>query len=86
VIAIAGPFSSGCAAPEIPILNGAPGGPLANRQPDEYVRRPYAQADERFAGARCLLPHPPAQFSHASSPADDVQGRRRRDCGPETRR
>jgi hypothetical protein len=29
VIAVDGPFSSGCAVREIPILNGAPGGPLA---------------------------------------------------------
>jgi hypothetical protein len=29
VIAVDGPFSSGCAVREIPILNGAPGGPVA---------------------------------------------------------
>jgi ABC-type branched-subunit amino acid transport system substrate-binding protein len=50
VIGIAGPFASGCAVPEIPILNGATDGPLAIVSPSStYVgltRKPARGSQE----------------------------------------
>ncbi|MGZ4289405.1 MAG: ABC transporter substrate-binding protein [Gaiellaceae bacterium] len=72
VIAVAGPFSSGCAAPEIPILNGAPGGPLAIVSPSStYVgltRKPPGGSQEP------ALYYPTHRRNFARVvPADDVQ-------------
>jgi len=73
VIAIAGPFSSGCAVVGIPILNGAPGGPLAIVSPSStYVgltrRTLVADSDEPDA----YYPTGRRNFARVV-PADDVQ-------------
>jgi branched-chain amino acid transport system substrate-binding protein len=72
VIAIAGPFSSGCAAPEIPILNGAPGGPVAIVSPSStYVgltRKPVRGSPEPAS----YYPTDRRNFARVI-PADDVQ-------------
>ena len=43
LVAVIGPWNSGCAQVEIPILNRAPGGPLADDQPHEPRRRAHAR-------------------------------------------
>jgi branched-chain amino acid transport system substrate-binding protein len=72
VIAVAGPFSSGCAAREIPILNGAPGGPLAIVSPSStYVgltRKPTRGSHEPAV----YFPTQRRNFARVI-PADDVQ-------------
>jgi len=72
VIAIAGPFSSGCAGPEIPILNRAPGGPLAIVSPSStYVgltRKPAGGSKEPD------VYYPTRRRNYARViPADDMQ-------------
>jgi branched-chain amino acid transport system substrate-binding protein len=73
VIAIAGPYSSGCAVVEIPILNGAPGGPLAIVSPSTtYVgltRHTLALGSEEPD-----VYYPTGRRNYARVlPADDVQ-------------
>ncbi len=72
VVAVVGPFSSGCAAPEIPILNGAPGGPVAIVSPTStYVgltRTPTRGSQEPAA----YYPTHRRNFARVI-PADDVQ-------------
>jgi DNA-binding SARP family transcriptional activator/ABC-type branched-subunit amino acid transport system substrate-binding protein len=73
VIGVIGPFTSSCAALEIPILNRAPGGPVAIVSPSNtYVglTKPPLQAmkDEP------AIYHPTGQRNYARViPADDVQ-------------
>jgi len=73
VIAIDGPFSSGCAVQEIAILNGAPGGPLAIVSPSStYVglTRPTLAEGSNEPGVY----YPTGQRNFARViPADDVQ-------------
>jgi branched-chain amino acid transport system substrate-binding protein len=73
VIGIVGPFASPCAILEIPILNRAPGGPLAIVSPSNtYVgltRRPSARDSNEPGGY-----YPTGQRNYARVlPADDVQ-------------
>jgi branched-chain amino acid transport system substrate-binding protein len=73
VIAINGPFSSGCAVQEIAILNGAPGGPLAIVSPSStYVgltRPTFAEGSDEPG-----VYYPTGQRNFARViPADDVQ-------------
>ena len=60
LVAVIGPRNSGCAWVELPILNRAPGGPLAVDQPDELRRRAYTDRGAAAGGdarnARDLLP------------------------------
>ena len=73
VIAIDGPFSSGCAVQEIPILNRAPGGPLAVVSPSStYVglTRPTLAKGSDEPGV--YYPTEQRNFARVI-PADDVQ-------------
>src|SRR5439155_24135892 len=73
VIAVAGPFSSGCAVQEIPILNSALGGPLAI----ESSSATYVGLTRRSLGTGSNEPdvyYPTGQRNYARVlPADDVQ-------------
>ena len=75
LVAVIGPWNSGCAEVEIPILNRAPGGPLALDQPFEHPpqpdpRRPAFAATPARAQGRAggLLPHRYAQLRPGPRP------------------
>ena len=73
VVAVIGPYSSFCAQLEIPILNRAPGGPLAlvspieqRPEPDARDRRSCRRGPQGRAGP--LLPHGHAQLRSGHRP------------------
>jgi branched-chain amino acid transport system substrate-binding protein len=73
VIAINGPFSSGCAVQEIAILNGAPGGPLAIVSPSStYVGLTRPTLAEGSDEPGVYYPTGQRNFARVI-PADDVQ-------------
>ncbi len=73
VIAIDGPFSSGCAVQEIAILNGAPGGPLAIVSPSStYVGLTRPTLAEGSNEPDVYYPTGQRNFARVI-PADDVQ-------------
>jgi branched-chain amino acid transport system substrate-binding protein len=73
VIAVAGPYSSGCAVSEIPILNKASGGPLAIVSPTStYVGLTRPTLAEDPAAPDVYYPRGPRNYARVV-PADDVQ-------------
>jgi branched-chain amino acid transport system substrate-binding protein len=72
VIAIAGPLSSGCAVEEIPILDSAPGGPLAIVSPSTTLVGLTRQPAPGAAIPAALYPTPRRNFARVI-PADDAQ-------------
>jgi branched-chain amino acid transport system substrate-binding protein len=72
VIAIAGPLSSGCAVEEIPILDRAPGGPLAIVSPSTTLVGLTRQPAPGAAIPAALYPTPRRNFARVI-PADDAQ-------------
>jgi branched-chain amino acid transport system substrate-binding protein len=73
VIAINGPFSSGCAVQEIAILNGAPGGPLAIVSPSStYVGLTRPTLAEGSDEPGVYYPTGQRNFARVI-PSDDVQ-------------
>jgi branched-chain amino acid transport system substrate-binding protein len=72
VIAVAGPLSSGCAVEEIPILDSAPGGPLAIVSPSTTLVGLTRQPAPGAAIPAALYPTPRRNFARVI-PADDAQ-------------
>jgi branched-chain amino acid transport system substrate-binding protein len=74
VIGVVGPYASGCAASEIPILNRAPGGPVAVVSPTNTLVGLTRQNSETAPGEPAAY-YPSGRRNYARViPADDVQG------------
>ena len=67
VVAVIGPFSSFCAQLQIPILNRAPGGPLALVSPSNTARasRVAADRDPRLAAGELIAYYPTGTRNYA---------------------